>query len=647
MAEGGAKGGFQMATQGAAAQDALAGEAYRDWAAGVIERAFPSITRDDAEAVAAITAPRAFRAGEVLAGPAAPPSGVTIITEGAVRIEQDGEVVRVFEPFAYFGEGALIRDDPPAVTLIADRPTAVVVLPKERFKAFLRDHPGFGLSFTTMLLRECMERLKATTVLFAKNKQLADRLKKTHHELEEEIRARKDSEEKALYLANHDVLTGLANRAIFSAQIDNAISRSERDAVAFAVILIDVDGFKEVNDTQGHLFGDEVLRVIARRIQNCARAGDVVARLGGDEFVILQNFDPRQDADARFAALSSLGERLVTAMAEEIRHDGVAVQVGASIGIAMFPSDGDSQETLMRNVDLAMYQAKNEGKSQYKFFTNTIEERVVRITETKAELRKALENDQFEIHFQPKIAIDDLSITGMEALLRWSHPEKGYISPADFIPVAENSRFIVPIGRWILTEACRLTAQWRAQGLSMFRVAINLSPVQFRHDDVIAAVDEALAGSGLPPEALEIEITEGVLLHQEEAVISALNGLRERGVSIAVDDFGTGYSSMSYLKKLRATAVKIDRAFVQNCHEDLDDQMICQAVIGLAHSLGMSVVAEGVSHIEQIGLLKKFRCDHAQGYLIAPPLDVTDFEDFVHAKLIREVRAVVDLGGAA
>ena len=609
----------------------------------VIQLAFPSVSAEDAKAVAEVSIFRTYQIGDVLIGPDRPPEGLTIVTDGKVRIDQDGQTIRVFEPHAYFGEGSLIRDDAPAVTLTAAEETSVLIFPKAAFLAHLEKNPAFGLSFTTLLLRECMERLSATNRLFAKNKQLADKLRVAHDNLAEEVRARKESEEKAIYLANHDTLTGLSNRKIFAAQIEQLAKKIDRGENCFAVVLIDIDGFKDVNDTHGHQVGDAVLREVANRIKDCARKGDMAARLGGDEFVLLQDLTKNADPESRYAALGSLGERLIASISEPIAVDGVQAQVGASIGISVCPADGNDPEILMRNADLAMYQAKNEGKGRYKFFTTTIEKHVVKIAETKSLLKDAIKNDQFKVHYQPKISLDNNQIIGMEALIRWTHPEKGYISPAEFIPIAENSRYIVPIGRWVLAKACEDAKRWRDKGLDMLKVAINLSPIQFRHDQVLDAVDEALAHSGLDPSALEIEITEGVLVQDEDGVIRSLNALRERGISIAVDDFGTGYSSMSYLKKLRATAVKIDRAFVQDCHQDLDDQMICQAIIGLAHSLGMSVVAEGVSDPEQINLLRKFRCDQAQGFLISPPLSCTDFESYINGILVKEVRAVAPL----
>ncbi|MEM7523093.1 MAG: EAL domain-containing protein [Pseudomonadota bacterium] len=610
-----------------------------------IRQAFPLVSEDEAAALAPLARSRRYDVDQVMIGPEQPPLGLTIITGGAVRIEQDGQTVREFEPYAYLGEGSLIRDEAPAVTLTCSRPTTVLVFPKAPFLRFLDENPAFGLRFTTFLLSESLARLSATNILFAKNKALADKLKVATDELSAEVQEREKSERKALFLANRDPLTGLSNRSNFSQRIDEMIEEAGRAKRRFAVIMIDLDGFKEMNDTHGHHFGDAILKVTAERIEHCARKSDTVARLGGDEFILIQNFGEDPSEDERNTALASLADRLIAAVNEVITHDGVDAQISASVGVALFPEDGQASETLMRNADLAMYQAKKDGRGRYKFFTPVIEREVIKIAQLKHALKFALDQSQFVVNYQPKINIEDNQIVGMEALLRWDSNEAAPFGPADFIPVAESSRYIVPIGRWILNEACRQTKVWRDQGLNMLKVAVNLSPVQFRHDDVIDAVDAALNESGLPPEGLEIEITESVLLHEEDGVVAVLNGLRERGISIAVDDFGTGYSSMSYLKKLQATAVKIDRAFVRDCHKDLNDQMICQAIIGLAHSLNMSVVAEGVEFIDHLHLLRKFRCDQAQGYLIARPLAADAFEDYLQRVLVREIRAVAPVAG--
>jgi len=291
------------------------------------------------------------------------------------------------------------------------------------------------------------------------------------------------------------------------------------------------------------------------------------------------------------------------------------------------------------------YRAKRDGKGQYRFFTSEIGKEVVRSNFIKSDLRRALEKDELEVYYQPKVDLRNGQIVGMEALIRWGNPESGLVSPAEFIPLAEQCGLIMPIGKFVLEEACRQTKVWRDEGLGSLKIAVNLSPVQFRHTDICALVGGALEESGLPANALEVEITEGVLLADAKRVMQTLKDLRGMGVSVAVDDFGTGYSSMSYLKKLSASTVKIDKAFVKECHSDAEDRSICQAIIGLAHSLNMSVVAEGVTDPAQLDLLRKFRCDQVQGYLISHPMSGKAFQDFINGCLVREVRAVVPAVG--
>ena len=608
--------------------------------AELIQALFPALSVADTTAFIAIGQSRLIGEGEIVISPDHAPEGLTLLLTGGVRIEQDGQTIRTFAPGSYFGEGSLIRDAAPAVTLTGTMPSWVLVFPRKRWREFMEARPAFGLAMTKALLAESMRRLGDTNVLYANNKALADQLRATLEQLEREVKDRIRSEDRARYLASHDPLTGLANRVILSERMAHAISQASRKGSAFALMLIDLDGFKEVNDTQGHPVGDVVLQVIGERLRACLRGSDTIARLGGDEFAILQDLSEAETRERQFNGLGVLCDRILRAIEEPIDHDGSHLNLGASIGVAVYPSDGENADDLMRNVDLAMYRAKRDGKGQFRFFTSEIGEEVHRSTALKAQLRRALEAEQLEVHYQPKIELRNSQIVGMEALLRWRREDGDYVSPAEFIPLAEQSGLILPIGRWALKQACRQTQAWRADGLSMLKLAVNLSPMQFRHDDVVALVTGALEESGLPASALEIEITEGVVMNDETAVIQALTTLRGAGVSIAVDDFGTGYSSMSYLKKLRATTVKIDKAFVQDSHTDVEDMTICQAIIGLAHSLGMSVVAEGVSDQAQLQMLRRFRCDQVQGYLVAKPLPAKDFRAFVDARLVHEVRAV-------
>lgn len=613
----------------------------------IVNEMFNHLNPEDVRSFVEVGRLQFVDADEVLVSPEQAPEGLTIIVTGEMRIEQDGQKIRDFGRACYFGEGSLVRDAAPGVTITATDPSWVLIFPKDVCRSFIDQHARFGVSLMKNVLAETMNRLGDTNILFASNKSLAEKLRATLGKLSKEVNERKQSEERARYLATHDSLTGLANRVMLAERMDVAISQALRRDTRFAALLIDLDGFKEVNDVHGHPVGDVVLKVMAERLQECVRAADTVARLGGDEFAILQDLAEVADPRKQSFGLGSLADRLLASIQKPIEHDNATLHLGGSIGIAVFPTDGDKSDTLMRNADLAMYRAKRDGKGQYRFFTSEIGKEVVRSNYIKSDLRRALENEELEVYYQPKADLRNGQIIGMEALIRWEDPNGGLVSPSEFIPLAESCGLIMPIGQWILEESCRQTKQWHDQGLAMLKVAVNLSPVQFRHNDVRQIVDDALAKSGLPPAFLEVEITEGVLLNDAKRVTETLRAIRAMGVSIAVDDFGTGYSSMSYLKKLSATTVKIDKAFVQESHRDPEDLSICQAIIGLAHSLGMSVVAEGVTEQAQLDLLRKFRCDQVQGYLISRPMSRAKFEDFVNSCLVREVRAVVPQVGEA
>jgi len=607
----------------------------------VLQEVFGGLQPEDVQEFVTIGSVRLVAEGEVLCSPKQPPVGLIVILTGEMLLEQDGQKIRDFGRATYFGEGSLIRDNPPGVTITGTEPSWIIEFPRDKCRTFLDTHPRFGLALMKNILAETMTRLGDTNILFASNKTLAQELRKTLGRLSKEVNERKQSEERARYLATHDALTGLANRVMLHDRMEVAITQAKRRDSKFAVMFIDLDGFKEVNDVHGHPAGDAVLRVMSERLQHCVRAIDTVARLGGDEFAILQDMGELKEVSQQSFGLGSLAERLLDSVTKPVDYEGMTLHLGASIGIAVYPTDGEKVDTLLRNADLAMYRAKRDGKGQYRFFTTEIGSEVLRSNYMKSDLRRALENQELEVYYQPKVDIPTGQIVGMEALVRWEHPENGLVSPAEFVPLAEQCGLIIPMGDWIMTEACRQTKAWRDEGLNMLKVAVNLSPVQFRHDDICSLVERALESSGLPAEGLEVEITEGVLLHDADAVITTMRRLRNMGVSVAVDDFGTGYSSLSYLKKFSATTVKIDKAFVQNSHKDAEDQSISQAIISLAHSLGMSVVAEGVANHEQLELLRKVRCDQAQGYFLSPPLSQGEFRDFVNGCLVREVRAIV------
>jgi diguanylate cyclase (GGDEF)-like protein len=421
------------------------------------------------------------------------------------------------------------------------------------------------------------------------------------------------AEQQVLQLARYDSLTGLPNRSMFMAQLEQALLRARVSHLGVAVLFIDLDRFKYVNDTLGHDAGDELLKIMARRLAGLLRSMDIVARLGGDEFVIVVNdcLDP--------ATLSKVASRVLTVLCEPLRLAERAVQVSASVGIALYPSDGADSITLLKNADAAMYLAKSRGKNNFQFFTTQLAQRAARHFALEGELRQAAPRDELRLHYQPRYRVAGGEMSGMEALLRWNHPTRGLIPPGDFIDLAEESGLIVPIGRWVMEEACRQIRAWREQGLNPPRCAINLSVRQFCNEALVDELHAALSSSVLESQSLEVEITESVLMGDPERARQVLDRLHALGVSIAIDDFGTGYSSLAYLKRFPAQTLKIDRSFISGLPDDRDDAAITQAVVALAHSLGMQVVAEGVETPEQLAILRRLGCDEAQGFLLARP----------------------------
>ncbi|SHI68952.1 diguanylate cyclase (GGDEF) domain-containing protein [Roseomonas rosea] len=417
--------------------------------------------------------------------------------------------------------------------------------------------------------------------------------------------------ERASFLAAHDLLTGLPNRGLFSDRLRQALSLARRDGKPMAVLCLDLDRFKEVNDTLGHAAGDQLLKVVTGRLSSMLRESDTLARLGGDEFAVIQ---PRAEQPR---AAASLARRLIAALDAPIDLDGYQAKVGLSIGIAMTDRFGSADPTqLLRDADLALYQAKEAGRGGYRFFAPEMNRKLQERRAIEADLRIALEQGGFRLAYQPQVRLGSGTITGAEALLRWARPAMGEMSPDAFIPVAEDTGLIGPIGAWVLQEACRRAARW-PDGMT---VAVNVSPVQFRQSDLFEVVMAALESSGLPPERLEVEITEGVLLGDTEETLATLRRLRAAGVRIAMDDFGTGYSSLVYLQKFPFDKVKIDRSFIRNLEKDASAVTILRAVLGMSNALGLSTLAEGVETAAQAEMLRHEGCESAQGYLFGRPL---------------------------
>jgi diguanylate cyclase (GGDEF)-like protein/PAS domain S-box-containing protein len=424
-----------------------------------------------------------------------------------------------------------------------------------------------------------------------------------------DVTERKQAEARIAYMAHHDALTNLPNRVLFNERLDEALTRLARSGENLAVLCIDLDHFKSVNDTLGHPVGDLLLRQVAERLGACLRKSDMVARLGGDEFAVVQTpvTGPNE--------ASTLATRLIEVLSLPFDLDGHEVVVGASIGIALAPDDGDTSEALLRNADMALYRAKSDGRGTSHFFEPEMDRRLQARRTLELDLRKAYAQEEFELFYQPLVNVRSGRVCGFEALIRWRHPERGIVSPVEFIPIAEEIGLIVPIGEWVLREACRQAATWPSD----IHIAVNLSPVQFRSRGIVQTVLAALGHSGLAPRRLELEITESVLLGETEANIATLHQLRALGVKIAMDDFGTGYSSLSYLRSFPFDKIKIDRSFVHEMVERPDCVAIVCAVAGLGASLGIVTTAEGVETVAQLDRIRAEGCTEVQGYLFSAP----------------------------
>ena len=433
----------------------------------------------------------------------------------------------------------------------------------------------------------------------------------------QDITAQKRAETQIAYMARHDGLTGLANRAVLLEKMEEALARLRRHGNRFTVFMLDLDLFKTVNDSLGHPVGDELLKVVAGRLSACIRETDTVARLGGDEFAILAT----ADGDQREAAIAT-ANRLLGAVAAPCDLDGHHVNIGTSVGIALAPEHGTDVDQLVKNADLALYKAKSEGRDAYRIFEDAMGVEVRTRRAHQIDLRNALSNDEFELYYQPIVDIQTRQTASIEALIRWHHPQRGMIPPADFIPLAEESGLINQIGEWVLRKACSDALHWPPH----IKVSVNLSAVQFRKIGPIDSFCQTLRESGLQPERLELEITESVLLQGNADNVETLHRLRLMGISIVLDDFGTGYSSLSYLRMFPFDKIKIDRSFVHELANSADCAAIVSAVAGLGRSLRIDTVAEGVETEDQLLLVHAAGCTHAQGYLFGRPCPVAELK---------------------
>jgi diguanylate cyclase (GGDEF)-like protein/PAS domain S-box-containing protein len=429
-----------------------------------------------------------------------------------------------------------------------------------------------------------------------------------------DISDRKRAEEQIEFHAYHDVLTNLPNRKLFMDRLSQALTRCRRYGKSLAVMFVDLDHFKTINDTLGHTAGDELLLEMSRRLRACIRDDDTVARLGGDEFTIILS-ELRQPEDA-----ANVAEKILHSIEQPLTIAETPIEVSASIGIALYPVDGHDAEALLRNADSAMYRAKEAGRNTYQLCTDEMKRRAVERLSLESRLRRAVHDGELLLHYQPQVSLITGKIIAVEALVRWNDPERGIVHPSSFIPLAEESRLIVPLGEWVLRTACEQMRAWRDSGVDVGSVAVNLSPRQFQQHDLVALVRRTLEETGLDGSALEIEITESTAMQNAEVSLEVLHALRGIGVGISLDDFGTGYSSLNYLKRFPITCVKIDRLFIRDVETSDGDAAIVSAVIGISRNLRLRVVAEGVETSEQAVFLRRRKCDAAQGYLFSRPV---------------------------
>ncbi|WP_158597905.1 EAL domain-containing protein [Noviherbaspirillum saxi] len=449
----------------------------------------------------------------------------------------------------------------------------------------------------------------------------------------EDISRRKQIEEELLHLANHDALTSLPNRSLLLDRLSQALVFAGRSASQVAVMLIDLDRFKNINDSFGHEAGDKFIMEIGRRLAASVRAGDTVARLGGDEFVLI-----RPDV-AQGDAVVILAQQIQEALGRPLTIQGHEFFPSGSIGISMYPKDGEDSQTLLKNADTAMYRAKDAGRNNFQFYAHDMNSRALDRLKLESGLRRALERDEFVVHYQPQMEIASGEIIGAEALLRWQAPGQGMIFPGDFISIAEEAGLIVPMGEWVLRTACTQKKAWHDAGMrAPMKIAVNLSARQFKHQDIVKVVSRVLEQTGCRPEWLELEITESVVMDNPEAAARTLQKLSDMGVHLSIDDFGTGYSSLNYLKRFPINSLKIDRSFVRDITTDVDDAAIARAVIALAHSLKMTVIAEGVESAEQLSFLREQQCDQMQGYYLSRPVPAPELEKLLNATSQKSIK---------
>lgn len=445
----------------------------------------------------------------------------------------------------------------------------------------------------------------------------------------------KDAQTLIKFLAYHDPLTGLPNRIVAREHFDKMVDDASSGGNRVAVICFDIDRFKVINDSIGHAIGDQVLKLLAGKFLSSLNDSDKITRQGGDEFLLISGAVKNRDQAAGIAQL------IIELIAQELTVDGHRLSISASLGIALFPDHGECLDDLLRNAENALYQAKKDGGNSYRFFTEEMSRDAVRKLEMQTLLRSALANDEMEVFYQPKIELKSGNIVGAEALLRWHNPQLGQVSPADFIPFAEETGLIHPIGEWVLGVVCSQIRKWRDEGLDAVRVSVNLSGRQFLDKNIGGIVEDAIHGNGIPPRLIELEITESILMGNINYAILILHTLKEIGVTVSLDDFGTGYSSLNYLKNLPIDTLKIDKSFIDEVHTSSSDAAIALTIIALSRNLGMEVVAEGVENQEQYAFLRNNGCDLIQGYYFSKPLPAAEFEALLRARCATSLKGNV------
>ncbi|WP_419420165.1 EAL domain-containing protein [Legionella sp. D16C41] len=550
------------------------------------------------------------------------------LTKATIESTQEGIVVLdKNENVLIYNQKFLNLWNIPAELIIAGKPLNFL-----KTLALNVDNPG---EFLTMILNFCRQaKTKSIKEIKLTNGQVFELY--THRFSQDgnddnqgvvlsvrDITERKHLEEELLHLATHDALTGLPNRIILMDRLQQAINYAKRNNFLVGVLMLDLDNFKHINDTLGHKAGDELLNLVSLKMQNCFRESDTVTRFGGDEFIIvLSNY-------LNLENFSVLAQQLKEIFNTAFLINDYPVRVTGSIGISIYPLDGETPEELLKNADTALYHAKEIGKNNFQFYTAEINDNLLKRVEIETGLRNAIENNEFTLFYQPLLSVSSNKIIGVEALLRWNHPELGLLLPGTFIAIAEKTGLITPIGNWVLRTACKQIKQWQQTISADLTVAVNVSGSQILQKDFVSVVEQALTESGLSPQSLELEITEHVILENSTDVSKTMQTLKDMGIKLSMDDFGIGYSSLSYIKFFPFDKIKIDKSFTQGINTNMNDNNIVQAIINMTRSMGIQVLAEGVENKEQLDFLRNHHSNQIQGYYISPPLDAANLSNFL------------------